>query len=95
MYEEISGLGFCEMALQVVLQIDPTTLKEHFSNRNFTKNVTKFIEHYESIQKNDIEGLHEDDINAILSLECASKCPASDEDIEKLIELIIPRISKV
>lgn len=40
-------------------------------------------------------GFSQDDLEAILSLECAEECPESEENINKLLNLIIPRLSKV
>lgn len=41
------------------------------------------------------KGFSEDDIEALLSLECAEEAPATDEEINQMLDLIIPRLQKV
>lgn len=95
LYREISEFGFGELALQVVLQLDPKILKTYFNEgTSFLKKLER-LEIHECNRKDFSNGFHEDDLDAIMSLECASSCPLDDDEIRKLVDLIIPRLSKV
>lgn len=47
------------------------------------------------MDRSKVEGCSEDEIEALLALECAGELPASENDVERMLDLVIPRFLKV